>query len=53
MLTYFIDPAVKAMADKSLRGKIYGTKTNPVKSFSTRGQGLINHLGAMHMGGAY
>ena len=53
MPTYSIDPVVRAMADKSLRGKTYGTKTDPAKSFSRRAQGLISQLGAMEMAGAY
>ena len=50
MLTEFIDPVVRAMADKSLRGITYGTKTNPVKSSWKRGQGMLNQCGNMSVG---
>ena len=50
MLICFKDPVVRAMADKSLRGITYGTKTNPVTSSWKRGQGMLNQFGNMSVG---
>ena len=47
------DPVVRAMADRSLRGKMYGEESNPAKGFYKRGMGMMNSFGTMSMGGSY